>query len=226
MFSSKNSYNILFLSLLSFLLLIGIFKWINYLTENDYIVETFDTYNKNKNINPQIKYCPCSIQYPQYEDNILYTENVDLPLNINYSCKNMCGSTGRCYITGQQCLSDSDCPGCQPYIPKRNKKPIEVIGYDDAGKLTYNQTPTYSVLTTDIGTHATQLLPSKKIPPVSPYQGVNTWREYYDMDKKYFDKRYRQDNPPNYPNNYTAQQSLSGQFVDKGPLPANANLRF
>ena len=217
MFSSKNSYNILFLSLLSFLLLVGIFKWINYLTENDYIVETFDTLNKNT----QIKYCPCSVQYPEY------SQNVDLPLNITYSCKNMCGSNGRCYITGQQCLSDTDCPGCQAHIPKRKyKKPIDVNGYDDAGKLTYNQTPTYSVLTTDIGTHATQLYPNKKVPPVSPYRGVNTWREYYDMDKKYFDKRYREDNPPNYPNNYTAQETLSGQFVDTGPLPANANLRY
>ena len=221
MFSSKNSYNILFLSLLTFLLFVGIFKWIHYLTENDYIVETFDTLHKN--YNPRIKYCPCSIQYPAYEeDNNLYSENVDLPLNTTYSCKNMCGSNGRCYKTGQQCLSDSDCPGCQPYIPKRNNKPIEVIGYDDAGKLTYNQTPTYSVLTTDIGTHATQLSPNKKIPPVSPYRGVNTWREYYDMDKKYFDKRYRQDNSNN---NYIEQETLSGQFIDRGPLPANANLR-
>jgi len=221
MFSSKNSHNILFLSLLSFFLLIGIFKWINYLSVNDYIVETFDTLDKKA----KIKYCPCSIQYPEYEqDKIDTSPNIDLPINTTFSCKNMCSSRGRCHITGQQCLTDTDCPGCQPYIPKRKNKPTDINGYDDAGKLTYNQTPTYSVLTTDIGTHATRLFPKKKISPVSPYHGVNTWREYYDMDKKEFDKRYRQDNPPSYPDNFTAQESLSGQFVDKGPLAANAYL--
>ena len=40
-------------------------------------------------------------------------ENVDLPLTTNYSCKNFCGPPGRCSITGQQCLSDTDCFGCK-----------------------------------------------------------------------------------------------------------------
>jgi len=43
-----------------------------------------------------------------------YSDNVDLPINTKYSCKNMCGPHATCSLTGEQCTSDIDCYGCQP----------------------------------------------------------------------------------------------------------------
>jgi hypothetical protein len=40
------------------------------------------------------------------------THTVSMPINTLVDCTNKCAPTGRCYKTGQQCLSDIDCPGC------------------------------------------------------------------------------------------------------------------
>jgi hypothetical protein len=79
-----------------------------------------------------------------------YRDNVDLPINTKYSCKNMCGPRGICSMTDEQCTSDIDCYGCQP--KKQNKKNIskDVNSYNDNGK----STPNNSFLTSDIGSTA------------------------------------------------------------------------
>jgi hypothetical protein len=54
-----------------------------------------------------------------------------------------------------------------------------------------------------------------------PNFGGNMWISQFNSDKKIFDKRYKPDklkNMPNYPDRY----SLSGQFIDDGPFPANS----
>lgn len=78
--------------IISFLLLIVIFKCIHYFSTNGYLTECFQT-----------------------------SHTVDLPLNTTTSCTNFCGPTARCSTTGHQCFTDIDCPGCgevkAKYIP-------------------------------------------------------------------------------------------------------------
>lgn len=147
---------------------------------------------------------------------------VNLPLNDTLSCSNMCGPLARCYKTGGQCTSDIDCPGCNPHNPDEEYQINYMKNYkgqNDAGKLSY-YTPQYSVLTTDIGTNA-KLIADKNRPPVKMYYGVNTWRDTFDEGQMLFDKRYYSGATPFTPV-YPERNSLSGEFVDNGPLAANA----
>tara|TARA_B110000971_G_scaffold109770_1_gene112499 strand:- start:7855 stop:8313 length:459 start_codon:yes stop_codon:yes gene_type:complete len=146
---------------------------------------------------------------------------VNLPLTTTESCKNMCGPPARCSITGHQCLSDIDCPGCQPNNPPGKTEAHYVPGDNAAGKLTFNMTPRYSELTTDIGTQATLVTNNKFSKPLSPYLGVNTWRKEFNLDTKLFDAKFK---PPERHKHPQYRYSLSGQFMDDGPLAANAYL--
>jgi len=140
------------------------------------------------------------------------THSVDMPLTTTYSCKNFCGPPNRCSITGQQCFADIDCPGCQPL------KTEFISGNDDAGKMTVGVTPNYSTLTTDIGTQATVITDENN--PITMDFGLNMWRASFNEDMKLFNKRYK---PPSreYPK-YPQRLTLSGEFIDDGPLQSNA----
>jgi hypothetical protein len=149
------------------------------------------------------------------------THSVDLPINNTLDCSNMCGSLARCYKTGEQCSSDIDCPGCNPNSPDEEYKiPYneEIKGQNDAGKYSY-LTPQYSELTTDIGTRA-KLIADKNRPPPDYFKGVNTWRQTFDEGQKLFDRRFYSGSQPMAPN-YPERQTLSGEFIDNGPLAAN-----
>jgi hypothetical protein len=212
-FNQKN-FNYILLVFFTFFLLIGIFKYINYLTKNKYIVECFDP-------NAAI-----------YRDTGSPTTNhtVDIPLTTTFSCTNFCGPPARCAITGQQCMADIDCPGCNPYGPDFKPPNTQYVpGNNDAGKLTVGVTPRYSTLTTDIGTQA-KLYNSNKnkedpSKPATPNFGINTWISSFEGGQQLFDERYRPAGlqyMPNYPDQY----SLSGEFVVDGPLPSNAYLHY
>jgi len=190
-------------ALISILLFIGINKWMHLLLTNEYVVECLTNPNK------------------------AYTHTVNLPINTTYSCKNMCGPYGRCSITGQRCLSDIDCYGCQPSTGELSSTFLEtnvVKGEDDAGKYSY-LTPTYSELTTDVGTRAKLIAPSDKFTQPPDYNtGVNMWRAQFDEGESLYDEVYKPPanlvNMPSYPPRY----SLSGQFMENGPLASNAYL--
>jgi ABC-type antimicrobial peptide transport system permease subunit len=95
---------------------------------------------------------------------------------------------------------------------------------NDAGKLTLGVTPKYSTLTTDIGSRA-KLINKADTKPPKYFQGFNTWRETYDAGMELFDKRYSPTASyftPNYPKRLT----LSGEFIDDGPLAANDFLKI
>lgn len=150
---------------------------------------------------------------------------VDLPLTTTTSCSNFCApATASCAITGEQCTSDMDCYGCEE--PPKQKAPYtpSVHAYNDAGKLTEGVTPTFSVLTTDIGTRAFQIK-SDNSPPPTYQKGTNTWIDAFDEGQALYEKRY---NPqfevitslPKYPSTPT----LTGEFVTTGPLASNADL--
>ena len=201
--SQKNIY---IMAIISFVLLIGSLSWLHYLTMNNYIIEQFQNTSAATNY------------------------NVNIPINTSYTCDNMCGPNNRCSKTGGQCFSDMDCYGCKAYSNESssNKKLKEVPGINDAGKLTTAISPTFSKLTTDIGTQATKI---NKEPgyiksnddtqnPPQYFKGVNTWKDSYDVGTKLYDKRY---NPGMqvYTPKYPERKSLSGEFMYDGPPAAN-----
>lgn len=204
---SKKQYNILFLIVISFLLCVVIFKWIDYLTSENYI---FD---------PRFESFTNQVSQEKYDGSTSHT--VDLPLTTSYTCKNFCGPNSRCSITGQQCFTDIDCPGCQPYVPPLKKTDNCVPGDNDAGKLTLGVTPQYSSLTSGYGTQETIITPNMYSKPDQPNFGVDVWMGKFNEDNKLFDKRYKPSGlqfMPNYPKKYT----LSGDFIDDGPYASNA----
>lgn len=203
------SSNILFLIIISFILLILIFKWIHYLSTNDYV------YQINK------KYMKFNESFTSQNDSTSHT--VDLPLTTTYSCKNFCGPTARCSITGQQCFADIDCPGCEPYSPPLKKSTDCVPGDNDAGKLTLGVTPQYSSLTSGYGTQEKLITSNIYEKPDMANFGVDIWKQNFDEENKLFDERYKPKGlqyMPDYPKRY----SLTGEFIEDGPYPSNAQI--
>jgi hypothetical protein len=202
----KLNFISIFLPLLALILLYIIFKMIHYLVKQNYIVE-------------------CFTDGPiQNTSNITHT--VDLPLTTKTSCQNFCGPNARCAITGQQCFTDIDCPGCQPYSPPLPKTqslsetPDCIPGNNDAGKLTVGVTPTYSPLTSGYGTRERIITDDLYSKAPQANFGVDTWTDSYKESKKLFDTRYKPNQlqfMPNYPEMYT----LTGMFSGDGPLPSN-----
>ena len=207
---SKKQYNILFLIVISFILFFSIFKWIDYLTAEKYIVECFT------NANIQEKYVAST------EGRVASTSHtVDLPLTTTYSCKNFCGPTARCSITGQQCSADIDCPGCQPYVPPLKEVPSCVPGNNNAGKLTVGVTPQYSPLTSGFGTKELVITSNMYSKPAMANFGVDTWTPAFNEGNKLFEKRYKPSGVQYMPD-YQKRYSLTGEFIEDGPYASNA----
>ena len=128
-------------------------------------------------------------------------------------------------MTGQQCTSDIECPGCQPNVSQPQTNPQytpNVPGNDDAGKLDYK--PGYSTLTTDIGSKAAIYNDNKMGAPVQANFGQNTWIDKFNESRQLFDERYKPAGLQNLPS-YPDRPSTTGQFTDEGPLAANAYLK-
>jgi hypothetical protein len=184
----------------SFILLYLVFKMIHYLSSEGYITECFTNQESSKT-----------------------SHTVDLPLINTYSCQNFCGPTSRCAITGQQCFTDIDCPGCKPLNPysKKNDDDQECIpGNNDAGKLTVGVTPQYSPLTSGYGTQKAIVTDKMYGKPSHPNFGVNTWRSSFNEGQELFNKRYKPDQLPYMPK-YPPMYSITGEFLGDGPLPSN-----
>ena len=200
---------LIFWSFVLLLLFIGILQWGDYLINGGYIVEKF---SNNIDIDT---------------GSSATNHSVDLPLTTIKSCQNMCGPNNRCSLTGEQCSSDIDCFGCNPETKRfvREEKAFDELnirGENDAGKLTTEKTPTYSVLTTDIGTKA-RLINKPDADSPQYFQGVNTWRDTFDEQMELYDKRYTP-TASYFTPNYPSRKTLSGEFTDNGPLAANAFL--
>ena len=168
---------------------------IHYLTANKYIVECFST-----------------------------SHTVDLPLTNVYSCKNFCGPTARCSITGQQCFTDIDCPGCQPVIPGLPKqKNHNIPGDNAAGKLTLGVTPQYSPLTSGFGTQEHIISKNMYSKPLQPNFGKNTWHSGYIISQQLFNKRYKPYSMTYMPN-YQERYNMLGDTITDEPYASNAYL--
>ena len=196
----KNNYFIIFLCIC---LLVIIFQWINYLSMNNYIIECFQT----------------GIQQEAT------SHSVDLPLTTKYSCKNFCGPMARCAITGQQCMADIDCPGCQPNSTySSNKESASVPGNNSAGKLTWGVTPQYSPLTSGFGTREKVITKNMFEKPSMPSFGVDTWFSDFQKDTAIFDERYKPPSNIELMPNYEQRYSLTGQFIEDSPIASNSPL--
>ena len=158
------------------------------------------------------------------------SHNVDV-VNNEYSCSNFCGPQSQCAITREQCTSDVDCQGCQPPITAPPKYlTAEVKPLNDAGKLTWGQTPQYSTLTTDIGTEAAYAKPgSKKQELYRPYEGYDAWTKSFNLGLALADRKLILQNSPQ-PAEYRSipvypiTRSATGLFYDTGPTASNADL--
>lgn len=147
------------------------------------------------------------------------THAVDMPLTTTTSCRNFCGPTGVCAITGEQCFADTDCSGCRPPAPSPAKKTADDFpGNNSAGKLTVNVTPAYSPLTSGFGTQET-LVGSDQPPPQATF-GVDTWGASFNEQQRLFNRRYMQPQSSDMPM-YQPAYSLTGAFVATEPRPSN-----
>lgn len=159
------------------------------------------------------------------------SHNVDV-VNNPYSCSNFCGPKATCIKTGEQCTSDVDCQGCQPPItaPPKYLTDTEVKPLDDAGKLTWGQTPQYSSLTSDIGSRATYAKPdSLNEEIVRPYEGYDRWTKSFNYGLELADKKliYQYSPEPEEYRSmpiYPVTRSATGMFYDTGPTAANATM--
>lgn len=207
---NKNNYTVIILALISLILLFLVLNYSEFLFKHGYFTECFTS----------------NVALYKDRGSPNTSHSVDLPLTTTYSCRNFCApATARCTITGTQCMADIDCMGCNPYSSTRDGTSKNVSGDNDAGKLTWGVTPTYSTLTTDIGTQAKIFTSNKKKldKPAMADFGVNTWTKKFNGSQKLFDERYKPAGlqfMPNYPKRYSA----TGQFVDDGPLASNAYL--
>lgn len=190
------SNNIIWIFII-FILIYLVFKTIDHLSVNGYIIECF--------INTPFK-------------NTSHT--VDLPLTNPISCQNFCGPTSRCAITGQQCFSDIDCPGCQTSTPFSKKTSSCIPGDNSAGKLTVGVTPQYSLLTSGYGTQKAIITNKLYDKPIQANLYVDTWKTSFNESQDLFDKRYKP-NQLKYMPKYPPLYSTTGEFIDDSPLPSN-----
>jgi len=216
----KNRNLNIILAIISVVLIFGIFYWFHYLIKNNYIhfTEGFDA----------------NAQIIRDKNTPETSHMVNIPLTTTFSCKNKCGPQSQCSITREQCTSDVDCYGCQPVIDEPQKYEFNVRGQNDAGSLTYNATPKYSALTTDIGTRAAffkkpngKSSEYSKVPEV--YYGEDTWLKSFNEEEKIVDEEiaYKYSTEPSkytYLPTYPTRPSVTGAFADNGPLASNAYL--
>ena len=211
MIDKQNKEIFFYLGLFTVLFVTWIMNWGYSLIQKDYIImEGFELCSTDRSHGGDLG-------SPQTN------HNVDLPINSTHSCLNFCGPPSRCSLTGQQCTSDIDCLGCRPSVTAHPVNPTDIVGFDHAGKLHSSLMPDYSQLTTD-STRETYLFKDKNTePPPSYFKGINTWTKPFTIGSEMYDQRFAPsiDDPTmavNYPERYT----LSGEFMDDGPLAANS----
>lgn len=161
-------------------------------------------------------YFPLPIIYETFINN----NNVNIPLTTTYSCGNFCNPSAQCAITGQQCLADIDCPGCLQNNSILKDLSNNVIGENDAGKLTLGMTPQYSSLTNGYGTKELIITNNIYAKPPAPYFGENVWLSSNNDGQLLFDKRYKPQGLKYIPQ-YGKRYTFTGEFVDDGPIAAN-----
>jgi hypothetical protein len=183
-----------FYAFLSLLLILAIFRGIHtiYSSKSD-LKEAFDSEH-------YMPYTYGDYGNDEYEASKQNINVVSMPIlgNAGPSCANMCSPTGRCSITGQQCMADIDCPGCQPNFPLTKNTIMDYVPPDnDSGKLTTQKQLNYSKLTSDMGTRARRVMeysvtenkftrPTISNALYASLLGKSQWRSPNDLDTQVF----------------------------------------
>jgi hypothetical protein len=200
---------------------------------NQGVEENMDNYNYKNIGRPVIPPFPTDATINLNEKNSpAYSHTVSLPIVEPISCKNFCGPTGKCVKTGEQCLADIDCYGCNPGpTPQSKCETKSVPGYEDSGKLSVNKGLNYSELTKNLmkgfqndfaeakpGSYNTEI--------GRPYRGLDNWEKTFNDGLQLYNKNQEYNNPltlfekdiqPAYP----VQLSITGLFYETTPLPGN-----
>jgi hypothetical protein len=112
------------LLIICFFLLILIFRWINFLTKNNYLKPGthIELFNGTMDVNTSDSYTSLSKNKTDDSTKSEYITGkaIDMPYFANYTCKNWCGPRSQCLFTREQCTSDADCGGCQDLTAKNN----------------------------------------------------------------------------------------------------------
>jgi len=208
-----------------------IINWFRYLTNNYFILKGTNNIGQVEGFQPNTYE---SIAYDN-PNTPLTTHTVDLSINTNFSCSNFCGPKNTCSKNPEvQCSTDVDCWkfGCQSLLKPPTKKEVEDIEFgaepdNDAGILTFNQTPQYSSLTTDIGTKATVINTDEALPRV--YEGIPVWQNMYDKQARMLDDKLAYQysaEPEEYRTApfYPVATTITGAFYDIGPTPSNSDI--
>ena len=194
-------------------LLIIIYKFISYLVNSGAINKTI---NETLNTNETLRETLTNI----INENSDTSHSVNLPLTQTYDCKNFCNPSARCAITGQQCFTDIDCPGCQPKNNKKEKPVKDCIpGLNDGGKLTTGLTPQFSSLVAGYGTQETILNDISSIAPKANF-GIDVYSQSFNETQEIFNKRYKP-KKLNFMPNYKPLYTLTGDYIVEEPYPSN-----
>ena len=145
--------------------------------------------------------------------------NVDMPFTNKSTCNNFCSPNSTCSITGEQCSSDVDCSGCSSMsTPYSADSSFNVVGANDAGKLTVALTPSYSSLTGGFGTNERIITNHYYQKPAQGNFGTNNWKRSFEEGQQIYDRVY---NNQSFNKQYPTMYSITGEFSGNGPMPAN-----
>jgi hypothetical protein len=183
-----------FYAFLSLLLILAVFQGIHS------IYTSHSGYHLMKEAFISDNYIPYTYGDYGYDASKQNINVVSMPIldNAGPTCANMCSPTGRCSITGQQCMADIDCPGCQPKFPITQNTIHDYVPADnDSGILTTEKQLNYSKLTSDIGTRARRVMeysasenkfttPTISNALYASLLGTSQWRSPNDLNTQVF----------------------------------------
>jgi hypothetical protein len=159
-----------------------------------------------------------------------YVEGFRLPLNTRYSCNNFCGPKGRCIKTGEQCLADIDCYGCENINKRNNEEKEEIEEKEENMEInggTLVSPIEVSKLTTDIGTQSYIYNKDAKTPQM--FLGIDKWTKTFNYGLTLEDDKLTMQYSsapeayrflPTYP----VSETVTGLFYDTGPSASNIYL--
>ena len=169
---------------------------------------------------------------------------VNLPINTSYECENKCMPPARCSITGEQCQTDIDCCGCNSFTKQIDEmeevdevaKMYKVDKMEQVDKM--QESFTTIQLSSAYGNDAINtiveddtMIPAKELysKPPQYFLGIDNWSHSYYEGAKLFNNKHdpniqRARYPEYLPTDqlkYPTRGTLSGLFVENGPLTIN-----
>ena len=139
------------------------------------------------------------------------THTVNLPINTTYECENKCMPPARCSITGEQCSSDIDCCGCNPYtkeiLEEKEKERTEGFTSYASNDTTYDTKSSAN--------------------PPNYFKGIDLWSDSFKEGSDLYDLKHNPllqtarygSSKLAYILHYPERKTLSGDFIENGAKP-------